>query len=186
MKDVKNKTKDFKKLPPLGGGGASVSIIVAASNNNAIGFQNKLLWHLPTDMKFFKSTTWAMPVIMGRKTFESMGSKPLNGRMNIVITRQTDWKADGVTTATDINDAIAKAKTSNCKEIFIAGGGEIYTQSMDIADVIYMTRVHTKIEGDTFFPEIDTNKWQLESNQDFYMDEKHLFDYSFEKYKKAP
>jgi dihydrofolate reductase len=161
-----------------------VSIIVAASTNNAIGNQNKLLWHLPTDMKFFKSTTWAMPVIMGRKTFESLGGKPLNGRMNIVITRQLDWIAENVTTAFTLEDAITKAATTNCKEIFIAGGGEIYTQSMDIADVIYMTRVHTTIDGDTFFPEIDSNKWQLESNQDFFKGEKHLFDYSFEKWRK--
>ncbi len=161
-----------------------INIIVAASANNTIGHQNKLLWHLPNDMKFFKSTTWAMPVIMGRKTFESMGSKPLNGRMNIVITRQTDWNADGVTTATDIKDAIAKAKTSNCKEIFIAGGGEIYNQSMELANVIYLTRVHTTMEGDTFFPEIDLTKWQLESKQDFFKDEKHKFDYSFLKYQR--
>jgi dihydrofolate reductase len=162
-----------------------ISIIVAASENNAIGLQNKLLWHLPNDMKFFKATTWAMPVIMGRKTFESMGSKPLNGRMNIVITRQQDWSANGVTIAIDINDAIAKAKTSNCKEIFIAGGGEIYNQCMELANVVYMTRVHTKIDGDTFFPEIDLHKWQLESKKDFYKDEKHGFDYSFLKYYKT-
>jgi dihydrofolate reductase len=161
-----------------------LSIIVAASENNAIGHENKLLWHLPNDMKFFKATTWAMPVIMGRKTFESMGSKPLNGRMNIVITRQQDWAAEGVTTALTIEDAIAKATTSNCKEIFIAGGGEIYNQSMELAHCIYMTRVHTEIKGDTFFPEINLGHWKLESKRDFYKDEKHEYGYSFEVYKK--
>jgi dihydrofolate reductase len=159
-----------------------ISLIVAASTNNAIGFQNKLLWHLPNDMKFFKATTWAMPVIMGRKTFASMGSKPLNGRTNIIITRQTDWTADGTVTAYDLNDAIAKAKLDNCKEIFIAGGGEIYKQSMDFASTIYLTRVHSTIDGDTFFPEIDLDKWELVSKQFFLKDEKHGFDYSFEKY----
>ncbi len=161
-----------------------ISIIVAASTNNAIGNQNKLLWHLPNDMKFFKNTTWAMPVIMGRKTFESMGSKPLNGRMNIVITRQQDWEAEGVVTALTIEEALDKAKTSNCKEIFIAGGGEIYKQSMEMANCIYMTRVHTQINGDTFFPEINQSNWKLISKRDFTKDEKHEYDYSFEKWSK--
>jgi dihydrofolate reductase len=160
------------------------SIIVAASTNNAIGNQNKLLWHLPNDMKFFKATTWAMPVIMGRKTFESMGSKPLLGRTNIIITRQQEWAAEGTTSAHHLEDAIAKAKQTNCCEIFIAGGGEIYNLSIEIADYIYMTRVYTTIDGDTFFPEIDLTKWQLESKRDFLKDEKHLFDYSFEKWRK--
>jgi dihydrofolate reductase len=161
-----------------------ISLIVAASANHAIGHQNKLLWHLPNDMKFFKSTTWAMPVIMGRKTFESMGSKALNGRANIIITRQQGWETDSTITAYNIEEAIAKAKQTNCKEIFIAGGGEIYQQSMQLANRIYLTRVHTTIEGDTFFPEIDLNLWQLTSKKDFLKDEKHSFDYSFEMYDK--
>jgi dihydrofolate reductase len=161
-----------------------ITIIVAASTNNAIGKENKLLWHLPNDMKYFKATTWAMPVIMGRKTFESLGSKPLNGRKNIIITRQQNWKAASTVTAFSLQDAIIEAKKTNCKEIFIAGGGEIYKESMEIADCIYMTRVHTVIDGDTFFPDIDLKKWQLESKQDFFKDEKHGFDYSIEKWKK--
>jgi dihydrofolate reductase len=159
-----------------------ISIIVAASTNHAIGKNNQLLWHLPNDMKFFKATTWAMPVIMGRKTFESMGSKPLPGRKNIVITRQTDWKANDVYTATTINDAIALAKATNCKEIFIAGGGDIYNQCIAIADTIYMTRVHADMEGDTFFPSIDENIFELKSRENFERDEKHSFDFSFEKW----
>ncbi len=159
-----------------------LSIIVAASTNNAIGHNNKLLWHLPNDMKFFKATTWAMPVIMGRKTFESMGSKPLNGRTNIIITTQKDWIATGTITAYSLQDAIAKANLTNCTEIMIAGGGEVYKQSMDVADVIYITRVHTVIDGDTFFPEINLTKWTLETQHNYTKDEKHKFDYSFEKY----
>ena len=156
-----------------------VSLIVAASENNAIGKNNQLLWHLPNDLKFFKNTTWGMPVIMGRKTFEAV-NKPLPGRFNIVITRQQGWNADGVIVAKDINDALQKASETNCKEIFIIGGGEIYKQAMEMADKIYLTRVHANIDGDTFFPVVDENKWQLTSNQEFAADEKHAFAYSFQ------
>lgn len=160
-----------------------ISLVVAASENNAIGKNNQLLWHLPNDLKFFKNTTWGMVVIMGRKTFESV-NKPLPGRINIVITRQADWKADGTIVATDLTDAIAKAKETNCKEIFIIGGGEIYRQSMEIANKIYLTRVHTMLDGDTFFPEIDNSVWQLDRDEKFSPDEKHAFAYSFQTWKK--
>ncbi len=159
-----------------------ISIIVAASTNNAIGNENKLLWHIPNDMKYFKATTWAMPIIMGRKTFESMGSKPLSGRLNIVITKQQNWTLTGIVVVNSIEEAIAEAKKTNCKEIFIAGGGEIYKQSIQIADCIYMTRVHSEIDGDTFFPEIDTKKWKLEKTENLLTDTKHSHDYSFEKW----
>ena len=92
-----------------------ISLIVAASENNAIGKNNQLLWHLPNDLRFFKNTTWGMPVIMGRKTFESV-NKPLPGRINIVITRQADWKATDVTVARDLQDALKKAAETNCKK----------------------------------------------------------------------
>ena len=156
-----------------------LSLIVAAAENNSIGKNNQLLWHLPNDLKFFKNTTWGMPVIMGRKTFEAV-NKPLPGRFNIVITRQERWKADGVIVAKDLNDALQKATETNCKEIFIIGGGEIYKQSMEMADKIYLTRVHATIEGDTFFPMVDENKWQLIADEDFGVDEKHAFAYSFQ------
>src|SRR6187549_3965114 len=105
-----------------------ITLIVAASTNNAIGKNGQLLWHLPTDLKFFKNTTWGMPVIMGRKTFEAV-NKPLPGRTNIVITSQPAWKAAGVQTANNLDDAIEQAKATNAKELFIIGGGEIYKQS---------------------------------------------------------
>lgn len=157
----------------------TISLIVAASENNSIGKNNQLLWHLPNDLKFFKNTTWGMPVIMGRKTYESV-NKPLPGRFNIVITRQQGWKAEAVIVAAGLQDALRKAAETNCKEAFIIGGGEIFTQSMEIADKIYLTRVHTSIDGDTFFPVIDESKWQLSVNQDFAADEKHAFAYSFQ------
>ena len=156
-----------------------ISLIVAASTNNAIGKNNKLLWNLPNDLKFFKNTTWGMPVIMGRKTYESM-DKPLPGRYNYVITRQTAWTAEGVIVAKDINEALQKATETNCKEIFIIGGGEIFKQSMEPANKIYMTRVHANLDGDVFFPEIDESKWQLTSNTDCVADDKHAFAYSFQ------
>ena len=156
-----------------------ISLIVAAAENNAIGKNNQLLWHLPNDLKFFKNTTWGMPVIMGRKTFESV-NKPLPGRFNIVITRQADWKAEGVMVASDLQDALKKAAETNCKEFFIIGGGEIYKQAFQLADKIYLTRVHTEIEGDTFFPEVKETEWQLKENHDFEINDKHKFSYSFQ------
>ena len=157
----------------------TISLLVAAAENNAIGKNNQLLWSLPNDMKFFKNTTWGMAVIMGRKTYESV-DKPLPGRFNIVITRQADWKAAGVTVATDLQDALKKAAETNCNEVFVIGGGEIYKWAIDIADKILITRVHASFDADTFFPVIDESKWQLTHNQDFKADEKHAYAYSFQ------
>ena len=156
-----------------------ISLIVAASTNNAIGKNGQLLWHLPNDLKYFKNTTWGMPVIMGRKTFESV-NKPLPGRFNIVITKQEAWSAENVETAKDLSEALQKAADTNCKEIFIIGGGEIYNQSIELADKLYMTRIHTELEADTFFPAIDESVWVLKHNLDFEADEKHAFAYSFQ------
>jgi dihydrofolate reductase len=161
----------------------TISLVVAASENNAIGKDNQLIWHLPNDLKFFKNTTWGFPVIMGRKSFESV-NKPLPGRTNIVITTNPDWKAETVIVVNNLKDAIQKAAETNSKQIFIIGGGEIYKQSMDIADSIYITRVHANLEGDTFFPVIDEKKWRLTANQDFEADEKHAYRYSFQIWEK--
>ncbi|HRI19826.1 MAG TPA: dihydrofolate reductase [Panacibacter sp.] len=158
-----------------------LSLVVAASTNNAIGKNGNLLWHLPNDMKFFKNTTWAMPVAMGRKTFDALGNKPLNGRINIIITHQKKFDAEGITTVNNINDAAFIAQQQDYKELMIIGGGEIYKQAIVKADKIYITRVHASFgDADAFFPEIDQSKWQLNSNQDFFKDEKHAYDYSFQ------
>jgi dihydrofolate reductase len=157
-----------------------ISLVVAASTNNAIGKGNQLLWHLPNDLKFFKNTTWAMPVAMGRKTFESLGGKPLNGRLNIIITRQEDWQHEGVVAVSSLDDAIFLANAHHYKELFIAGGGEIYNQSLEQADKVYLTRVHAQVDGDTFFPELKESQWKLVTNQDHEADEKHAFPYSFQ------
>ena len=169
--------------PPLGGGAATLILIVAASENNAIGKNGQLLWHLPNDLKFFKNTTWGFPVIMGRKTFESV-NKPLPGRTNIVITSKPGWGATGVITVRNLEESIQKAIETNSKQAFIIGGGEIYKQSMDIADKIYITRVHANLDGDTFFPVIDKSKWQLTADELFEKDEKHAYSYSFQIWEK--
>ncbi len=161
-----------------------ISLIAAASANNVIGKNNQLPWHLPVDMKFFKNTTWGMPMVMGRKTFESNGYKPLPGRVNIVITRQKDFKANGAVIVSHWNDAMFVAKDSDCNEVFVVGGGEIFKEVINKADHIYMTRVHTIIDGDIFFPEIDKKKWKQVSNRDCFADEKHKYDYSFQLWKK--
>jgi dihydrofolate reductase len=159
-----------------------ISLIVAASTNNAIGKDNRLLWHLPNDMKFFKNTTWGMPVVMGRKTFEALSGQPLPGRFNFVITRQKDWDPhnDKVRPVATLQTAIAEAEKTDCKETFVIGGGEIYTESMPVADKIYMTRVHAVLEGDTYFPAIDETQWQMSSHLDFPADDKHAYAYSFQ------
>lgn len=159
-----------------------ISLIVAASTNNAIGKDNKLLWHLPNDMKFFKNTTWGMPVVMGRKTFEALAGEPLPGRFNFVITRNKGWNPgrDKVQVAPDLAAALKMAADTDCKETFVIGGGEIYKESMSIADRIYMTRVHVNLDGDTFFPVIDEASWTMTSHLDFPADEKHAYAYSFQ------
>jgi dihydrofolate reductase len=159
-----------------------ISLIVAASTNNAIGKDNKLLWHLPNDMKFFKNTTWGMPVVMGRKTFEALAGEPLPGRFNFVVTRQSGWRPgrDTVKVAPGLREALELAKETDCKETFVIGGGEIYAEAMPLADRIYMTRVHAVLEGDTFFPVIDGKDWGLVSELAFPADEKHAYAYSFQ------
>ena len=154
--------------------------IVAASENNVIGKDNELPWHLPKDFKYFKNKTWSMPVIMGRNTYESM-KKDLPGRMNVVITSRKDWHPEKVEIAHSINEAIDKAKESDTREIFIIGGGEIFKKTMNIVDRIYLTRVHTVIEGgDTFYPDIDTNIWNCTSATSFDADEKNNYPFTFE------
>lgn len=157
-----------------------ISFVVAASENNAIGKDNQLLWNLPNDMKFFKNITWGMPVVMGRKTFESMGGKALAGRKSIVITRQPGWKAEGVAVVNSVDAAVALAGEMNYKEIFIIGGGEIFLIAFSRAKRIYITRVHAELEGDTYFPVIEKNEWKLISNIDNPADEKHAYAYSFQ------
>ncbi len=160
-----------------------ISLVVAASTDNAIGGNNELLWRLPNDMKFFKNLTWGMPVIMGRKTFLSMAGKPLPGRTNIVITRNPDsiGVQPGLWICGSLDEAIETALSTDCREAFIIGGGDIYRQAMNMADKIYLTRVHGDFkEADVFFPAINGNDFQLDDSIEFAADDKHLFPYAFE------
>lgn len=156
-----------------------ISLIVAAASNDGIGKNGQLPWCLPNDMQYFKNVTWGMPVIMGRKTFESF-RKPLSGRKNIVITRQPDWKADGVVVVKNLDDALFVAEETDAKEVFVIGGGEIYRMAFEKADRIYLTRVQAEPEADTFFPHLDPKRWRLMSNDHHDADERNEFAYSFQ------
>ena|SRR5476649_2186505 len=156
-----------------------LSYIVAASTNNVIGKNNQLLWNLPNDMKFFKNTTWAMPVLMGRKTFESLG-KPLPGRLNIIITRKNDWQPEGAVIVHSIQEAVTIASAADYKEAFIIGGGELFKEGMPVVDRIYLTRVDAVLEGDAFFPVMDAKDWQMVSERSFPIDAKHAYSYHFQ------
>jgi dihydrofolate reductase len=163
----------------------TISFIAAVSENNVIGKDNKLPWCLPTDMKYFKNITWGLPVIMGRKSFESLG-KPLKGRKNIVITRNKEWVADGVETARTIDQAITLASQSDVKELFIIGGAEIFHAAMPSADRIYITLVHGNFEGDAFFPEFEKEDWNLISNRDCDPDAMNSYPLSFQVWERKP
>jgi dihydrofolate reductase len=161
-----------------------ISLIAAVSTNNVIGKDNKLLWNLPNDMKFFKNKTWAMPIVMGRKTFEALNSKALPGRLNIVITRNKDFKATNTVVVNSFSDAKFIAQSHNYKELFVIGGGELYKQTIDSADLLYITRVQAIVDGDAFFPEIDTDKWQINFNEGHSVDNKHAYAYSCQIWKR--
>ncbi|MFI5163156.1 MAG: dihydrofolate reductase [Sphingobacteriales bacterium] len=153
----------------------TISIIVAIGENNAIGKNNQLLWHMPADLKHFKNTTSGHTIIMGRKTFDSVG-KPLPNRRNIVVTRQ-DIKIEGCEVVKSIDDAIALCKGED--EVFIGGGAEIYRLAMAKTDKIYLTIIHKMFDADTFFPEINFAEWIETAHEDHQPDEKNKLPYSF-------
>jgi len=140
-----------------------VSIIVAVANSNAIGGNNQLLWHISADLKMFKRITSGHAIVMGRKTYESIG-KPLPNRQNIVITRNRELTLPGADVVESVDAAKAIAKG---EELFIIGGGEIYSQAISLADRVYLTRVWADYKADTFFPEIDMSIWKEVSREDF-------------------
>ena len=161
----------------------NITLVVAASQNNAIGKDNQLLWHLPKDMRFFKNTTWALPILMGRKTFESMGSKLLPGRLNIILTTQKALTISGAIVVNSLNEAISYASSQDYKELMVIGGGQIYDIALSLANKIWLTRVHTNIEGDTFFPTLDTS-WEKQVVESHTADEKHIYAFDFECWKR--
>lgn len=155
-----------------------VSLVVAASTNNVIGKDNSLLWKLPNDMRFFKNVTWGMPVIMGRKTYESL-AHPLPGRKNIVLSRQP-LESEGAIVVKSLDDALFLVKQMDVKEAMVIGGGEIYRLAWEKAKRIYLTRVDGEFEGDTFFPALDPKQWRLIRQENHEADEKHAYGYSFQ------
>ncbi|MBR6265597.1 MAG: dihydrofolate reductase [Bacteroidales bacterium] len=159
------------------------SIIVAISDNNVIGKDNALLWRLSADMRFFKEKTTGHHIIMGRKTFESLGNRLLPNRTSIVISRNADYQLpEGGILATSIENAIAKVKDET--EAFFIGGEQIYKSALPFVDTLYITRVHHTFDGDAFFPEIDKSQWKLVSSEHHKADEKNEYDYTFETYQR--
>ena len=158
-----------------------ISIIVAASENNVIGKNNDLIWHLPNDLKFFKRMTSGHTIIMGRKTFESVG-RPLPKRTNIIITRDTDFNPEGCVVVHSLEDALTEAAKTD-KNPFIVGGEQIYRLALPLTDVVYLTRVHHEFDGDRYFPELG-KEWNEVENIPHSVDEKHSYAFTFKTYKR--
>jgi len=175
-KDSSNLSSPFRGT---GGETGGISFIVAADEKNVMGKGNQLPWKLPNDMKYFKNQTWGMTVVMGRKTLDSLG-KPLQGRKNIVITRNKDWKQEGVQAAHSLDEAIEMAKASGVKEIFIIGGAEIFKMAMPAANRIYLTRIHHQFDGDVYFPELPAADWELVRSRFCREDEKNKYPHTFQ------
>jgi len=155
-----------------------LSIIVAVSENGVIGLDNQLIWRLPDDLKRFKELTLGHPIIMGRKTFESIG-KPLPGRQSIIITRDTNFSCEGTIVVHSLKEAIEAAKKIETEEAFIIGGGDIYRQVQASCDKLYVTEVHTKTEGDTFFDIENPELWVETARAHHEIDEKHRISFDF-------
>jgi dihydrofolate reductase len=160
-----------------------ISIIAAIGKNNELGKKNELLWSLPADMKHFKETTSGHTVIMGQKTYESIG-RPLPNRKNIVLTKDANFKADGVQISNSLEDTLNSLKNSE-EEVFVIGGGQIYKQSLDYADKLYITHVDMEDkDADTFFPEIIPILWNEVSHEEHKKDDKNPYNYTFSVYEK--
>lgn len=159
-----------------------IKIVVAASENNVIGINNDLPWHLPNDLKFFKKTTLGKPIIMGKNTWLSLG-KPLPGRLNIVLSSSLNNMPEGVLLFKNLHSALSHLETQNVPEVCIIGGGQLYKSAIDIADTIYLTRVHCHIDnGTAFFPDLDTKVWHLIWEEQHGVDERHKYAFTFQKW----
>ena len=158
-----------------------ISIIVAASTNNVIGAQGELPWRLSDDLRHFKKVTMGKPIIMGRKTWESIG-RALPGRQNIVVTRQSGYKAKGCDVVTSMRDAVSLA--GDADEVMVIGGSQIYGLALPMAQRLYLTRVHAEVDGDAYFPTVDESVWQLVSDESHSADDRNEFDFSFRVYER--
>ncbi len=160
------------------------SLIAAISQNNSIGKDNGMIWKLSGDMKIFRTLTTGHHVIMGRKTFESMGGRILPNRTNVIISRNPDFKVEGCINVSSLEEALSVAEKNGEEEAFVIGGGEIYNLSIPDADVLYITHVRATVEGDTFFPRIDPSFWKQIKHENYSKDEKNEYDFTFCEYER--
>ncbi|WP_106917402.1 dihydrofolate reductase [Chryseobacterium aurantiacum] len=158
------------------------TIVVAMGEKNEIGFENQLLWHLPKDLKHFKDLTSGHPIIMGRKTYESIG-KPLPNRTNIVVSRKKDWFEEGILIVGSLKEAMKFAKKID-EEVFVIGGGNIYEQTMEMVDKLEVTLVKADLKADTFFPKINEKIWKKTNEVCHEKDEKNGYDFCFQTFEK--
>jgi dihydrofolate reductase len=157
-----------------------VSLILALSENRVIGKDNQLPWHLPDDFAYFKRTTLGHPIIMGRKSFKSLG-KPLPKRTNIVVTRQEDYRPKGCVVVHSVEEALQVAKAED-EEVYVIGGAEIVKKAFPLVDTMLLTEVHAEVEGDTYFPEYNKSEWEEKSREYHPTDERHQYAFSFVRY----
>ena len=162
-----------------------VSLLVAMDEQNGIGKDNRLPWHLSADLKRFKALTMGHHVIMGRKTYESIG-RPLPGRVNVIITRSPDYQAEGCVIAHSLREALSIAELAGESEAFVIGGGQIFAQALPLADRIYLTRVHTISQADVFFPPFDIEDWSLQATSEVPADNKNQYSSTYMMLLKRP
>lgn len=155
-----------------------ISLIWAMDENRVIGKDNQLPWHLPEDLKFFKRTTMGYPIAMGRKTYDSIG-RPLPGRENIIVTRNQEYVNEGCTVFHSVEELIGYSQKLVNEEIFVIGGAEIFKAVFSFADRLYITKINHSFTGDTYFPEIDMDEWQVISSEPGMKDERNPYDYEF-------
>ena len=158
-----------------------ISMVVAATENDVIGRDNGMPWHLPDDLKYFKARTMGKPMLMGRKTFESIG-KPLPGRQNIVVTRDPNYKREGVDVVHGTDDAVRTAQ--GAPEIMVIGGAELFREFLPRAGRVHLTRVHGDVDGDIHWPALDSREWRLVEREEHAADERHAYAMTFEVWEK--
>lgn len=156
-----------------------ICLIAAMATNNVIGLNNTMPWHLPEDLKHFKKVTMGCPIVMGRKTFESIG-RALPGRENLVLTRDPHFQSAGISVFTDITKLKQHLEASNTERVFVIGGSQIYKIFLEDADRLYLTKIHAEIEGDTFFPEVDASKYEIVESEKGRSEKSPHLEYEFQ------
>ena len=159
----------------------TISLIVAAAKNHAIGKNNQMLWYMPEDFKYFKNQTWGLPVLMGRRTFQTLESTALPGRLNIILSRDKNFKAEGAVVVQKLEDALFMAQEHHYNELMVIGGAEIYKLLLPKAGRVYLTRIDATFEdADAYFPELNPREWELAASYPHEADDKNPYAYNFE------